>query len=282
MADERFQLLWSHLQPGGFAQQASCGACNDSGSYRRCGCLASAPTASAGESLAAPGKFGLEGAEDLGGGCSAYLNPGPKLDGKWGYNNAGIVVGEGSSLVVDTLFDLPNTRQMLAAFDDQTRANEITALFNTHDNGDHTFGNQLVGGPDHPSVDIIASTACAAAFEPAGEPAGLARMMRAAKAGRGGPGLKFMHEAMGQFFDFEGVVSTPPTVTFDGSHTVQLDDEVKVELIEYGPAHTDGDAVAWVPHAKVLYAGDLLFVGGTPIVWKGPYANCECPQRLGR
>ena len=90
---------------------------------------------------------------------------------------------------------------------------------------------------------------------------------------RGGIGLKFMHDSMGQFFDFEGVVSTPPTVTFNGSKTISLGEDVSVELIELGPAHTAGDAVAWVPHSRTLYAGDLLFIGGTPIVWAGPYKN---------
>ena len=33
---------------------------------------------------------------------------------------------------------------------------------------------------------------------------------------------------------------------------------------------TAGDVVAWVPDERVLFAGDLLFVGGTPIMWAGP------------
>jgi len=251
---QRFQRLSQHLgSPSGAdeqepssqqeqqqqQQQQQCVSCSRS---VRCGCCVSAigaaSAASAGESLAAPGAFGRTGCDDLGGGSYAYLNPGPKLDGKWGYNNAGLVVGERSSLLIDTLFDLPSTRQMLGEFDEQTRSRPITSLFNTHANGDHTFGNQLVGGPDHPDVDIIATSGCASEFEPAGQPTGLARMMAAAKAGRGGEGLQFMHDAMGQYFDFEGVLSTPPTVTFEGSHSVKLDDEVTVQLIELGPAHT--------------------------------------------
>ena len=131
----------------------------------------------------------------------------------------GLVVGEESSLLVDTLFDLPSTRQMLGLFDEQTpvRQKKIGTLFNTHANGDHTFGNQLVGGPEHPDVDIVATSACASEFEPVGQPTGLAKMMAAAKEGRGGEGLQFMHDVMGQFFDFDGVVSTPPNVTFDGA-----------------------------------------------------------------
>ena len=39
----------------------------------------------------------------------AYLQP----DGSWGWSNAGLVVGEHGSLLVDTLFDLKLTRTML-------------------------------------------------------------------------------------------------------------------------------------------------------------------------
>jgi len=43
-----------------------------------------------------------KGLHELGDGCYAYLQP----DGSWGWSNAGLVVGDGASLLVDTLFDL--------------------------------------------------------------------------------------------------------------------------------------------------------------------------------
>jgi glyoxylase-like metal-dependent hydrolase (beta-lactamase superfamily II) len=46
-----------------------------------------------------------------------------------------------------------------------------------------------------------------------------------------------------------------------------------IELIEVGPAHTEGDVIAWVPDAKAVFTGDILFIGGTPIVWAGPLQN---------
>src|SRR6185312_8100332 len=73
-------------------------------------------------------------------------------------------------------------------------------------------------------------------------------------------------------FDFEGITVTPPTRTFHG----QLDLTVghrRVELLEVGPAHTDGDAIVHVPDAGVVFTGDILFIGGTPVVWAGPFAN---------
>ena len=73
-------------------------------------------------------------------------------------------------------------------------------------------------------------------------------------------------------FDFDGIEFELPTRTFDG----RLDIEVggrSVELIEVGPAHTDGDVIVHVPDASTVYTGDILFIGGQPIVWAGPLAN---------
>src|SRR5262249_12969757 len=82
--------------------------------------------------------------------------------------------------------------------------------------------------------------------------------------------------------DFDGIESTLPTRTFDG----RLDLEVggrTIELIEVGPAHTAGDVLAYVPDAKTIYTGDILFIGGTPIVWAGPLSNwiAACDLMLG-
>ena len=84
-----------------------------------------------------------KGLHEIGNGLHAYLVP----DGSWGWSNAGLVSDGGQTLLVDTLFDLPLTREMLAAMRDAVpAAKRIGALVNTHGNGDHTFGNQLVEG----------------------------------------------------------------------------------------------------------------------------------------
>jgi hypothetical protein len=50
-----------------------------------------------------------KGLHDLGNGCYAWLQP----DGSWGYSNAGLIVDGNETLLVDTLFDLKLTREML-------------------------------------------------------------------------------------------------------------------------------------------------------------------------
>ena len=89
---------------------------------------------------------------EVGDGCLAYLQG----DGGWGCSNAGLVVGDGASLLVDTLFDLHITQRMLDAFADHTRSAPIGTVVNTHANGDHCYGNELVT-----DAVIVASTATA-------------------------------------------------------------------------------------------------------------------------
>ena len=82
-----------------------------------------------------------KGLHDLGGGCFGYLQP----DGGWGWSNAGLVVDGEENLLIDTLFDLKLTQEMLDNMRDKVpSAQKIKMLVNTHANGDHTFGNQLI------------------------------------------------------------------------------------------------------------------------------------------
>jgi cyclase len=64
------------------------------------------------------------------------------------------------------------------------------------------------------------------------------------------------------------IVLRPPSVTFADRLTLWVDD-LRMEAISTGPAHTTSDAVLWVPERKVLFSGDLVFNGGTPFVLMG-------------
>jgi glyoxylase-like metal-dependent hydrolase (beta-lactamase superfamily II) len=181
-----------------------------------------------------------------------------------------LIVGDGTSLLVDTLFDLALTKEMLDAFAGRTDAAPIETVVNTHANGDHCYGNELVAG-----AEIIASTACA---EEMGEVA--PAMLAGLNSAPGDVGELF-RSFFGDF-TFDGITLTPPTRTFDGRLTVDVGGR-DVELIEVGPAHTKGDVIVHVPDAKAVFTGDILFIGGTPIVWAGPLANwvAACDLMLG-
>jgi len=97
-------------------------------------------------SLAKPGFAYRKGLTDLGNGTFAYLQP----DGSWGWSNAGLITDGDQSLLVDTLFDLHLTREMLASMRDAApkAAAQIGTLVNTHHNGDHCYGNECVHGAE--------------------------------------------------------------------------------------------------------------------------------------
>ena len=203
---------------------------------------------------------GTQGLRELGDGCFAYL----QRNGGWGWSNAGLIVGDGRSLLVDTLFDLDLTATMLDAMSVATATAPVDTVVNTHANGDHCYGNAEVTRR-HPDVDIVASTATA--NEMSEVPPSLLAALNQAPGEVGELFRSFFGE-----FNFDGIDLVPPTRTFDG----RLDLDVggrKVELFEVGPAHTAGDTIVHVPDTRTVYTGDILFIGGTPIVWAGPLSN---------
>ena len=200
--------------------------------------------------------------------CHVWLEP----DGGWGYSNSGLVVGKGRSLLIDTLFDPPMTENMVAHMRDLLEGHPITTLFNTHSDGDHWFGNQIVAG-----IEIVASAASATEMQAKG-PGSIDRLRRLP-----GETGDFAREAFGPF-EWDDVTPTYPTTTFDRELTLDVGG-IEVQLLNLGPAHTGGDAIAWVPGSKTLFTGDLLFNGGTPIVWAGPVEGwvraCDAMEELG-
>jgi cyclase len=202
-----------------------------------------------------------KGLHDLGNNTWAWLQP----DGGWGLSNAGLIVDGDQTLMVDTLFDLAHTREMLAAYQGVApAAKNIGVLVNTHSNGDHTFGNQLVKG-----ARIIASRACAeemAARRPEERTQAMREWQKHGEAGAAWHGL------YSGKFDFEGLVYTPPTETFESEMSLNVGSKA-VRLVNVGPAHTGGDILAYVPGDRTVFTGDILFIGGHPLAWVGPIKN---------
>jgi len=209
------------------------------------------------------------GVVDFGNGSFSYMQP----DGGWGFSNAGLVTDSGEALLIDTMFDTAHTRAMLDGFARSSDA-KIQTLFNTHHNGDHCYGNGCVEG-----AEILATFGAAEAMKHE-TPNGLAQFMKAAPS-LGLTGEYLLH-CFGDF-DFDATSFKPPDTTFSG-HMSRMVGAKRIDLIEVGPAHTGGDAIAYVSADRVVFTGDILFIGGHPIVWAGPIANwiraCEEIQSM--
>lgn len=216
------------------------------------------------------------GLHEVGDGVHAWFQP----NGGWGEVNAVLVVGDGESLLVDSLWTPALAREMLDAIEPLTAAAPIRRLVNTHVDGDHWWGNQEVAARAGDGLEIVATEATA---DEMGDitPQTMGLLRRGGQAlGAAGqvplpvPG-RATARAMGAFFesmigrfDFGEVELTPATRTFTG--TLELDvGGRRVELIEVGPAHASGDLIVNVPDARVVAAGDVLFAGVTPIMWAG-------------
>jgi len=133
----------------------------------------------------------------------AYLQP----DGSWGWSNAGLISDGNSAMLVDTLYDLALTREMLDIMAQKVKAAaHIETLVLTHANGDHVFGNELVKG-----AEIIASRACAEEM-PETPPQLMADMLKAA------PTMGELGEYFSRCFSafhFDNITLTLPTKTFE-------------------------------------------------------------------
>jgi cyclase len=223
------------------------------------------------------------GLADVGSGVHPWLQP----NGGLGESNAALVVADGASLLVDTLWGPRLTRRMLSAMAPLTERAPIRTLVNTHSDGDHWWGNQEVSG-----AEIIATDAALAVMEEE-SPAEMKRFEALAGALRRAGSLPVPYPRRGDVaafgayagtalapFEFDGIRLAPPTRTFSGELELEVGGR-EVRLLEVGPAHTPGDLIVWVPDAKVVIAADILFIGVTPIMWAGPVEGwLEALQRL--
>ena len=56
-----------------------------------------------------------------------------------------------------------------------------------------------------------------------------------------------------------------PNETFSQQLSLYLG-ETEIQLLYFGPAHTNGDAVIFIPSEKLAIVGDLVFVGRDPLI----------------
>jgi cyclase len=202
----------------------------------------------------------VEGLQEVGSGLYAYLQP----DGGWGWSNSGLVVDGDETLLVDTLFDLALTERMLQAMSRAVpAAARIGTLVNTHANGDHCYGNQLLAG-----ARIVSSERTAAEMTELPPAAMAALVEQAPKIGRLG---EFFLECFGAF-DFAGIELALPEHTFSGELSLRVGGR-ELRLIEVGPAHTRGDTLVHAVADRVLFSGDIIFSQAHPIAWAGPVSN---------
>lgn len=158
----------------------------------------------------------------------------------WFDVNVTLVGGADGLVVVDTHASARAAEEVVA---DVRRlgAGDVTAVVNTHEHFDHTFGNATLRTA-YGAVPIHAHEVAAEQTVPAGE-----RIKALYDEDPDDP-----HRA-----EVQETVVLPADRTFSSALALDLGDRL-VELVHPGRGHTAGDLVVRVPDADVLLAGDLV------------------------
>ncbi len=176
-----------------------------------------------------------------------------------GYSNSGFV-NRGGGLVVDTFWDLPRTRRMIELYG-SVSSQAPRRVVNTHHNGDHCWGNQLLR-----DAEIIGHRLCAEAMQKDLRPEGLRALLESLDLD---PDLRALAEDL-RAFDFSGIEVTPPTTLIEDRLDLDLEG-IDVQILYVGPAHTAGDVIVWLPEQRIVFGGDVLWSRCTPIGWEGTF-----------
>jgi glyoxylase-like metal-dependent hydrolase (beta-lactamase superfamily II) len=180
--------------------------------------------------------------------------------------NSGLI-NLGGGVVIDTQSDLSHARQMIELFGKVWRGMPKRVI-NTHEDGDHVWGNQLFEG-----AEIIAHRTVKELMPHVADPRETQQLLKGADHFFSRMLLKALHPGARQLqqdFDFDGIKLVLPTTVFEERHVLNLDG-TEVHLIYVGPCHQIGDTIIHVPKERVVFAGDVIFRQCTPMGWNGTY-----------
>lgn len=166
--------------------------------------------------------------------------------------NAGIVKTDEGAIVIDT--DVRTVDRLFVTLPQITNK-PVKFLINSHHAFDHTSANCVFA---QKGVTIIGSERCREELIRYGEHNFKRWSDRE-------PYIK-------KILEEKAITVALPHITFD--HELKLDlGEETLELYYFGHAHTPGDIVIYLPKDRVLFAGDLLWIGFFPNVREANVPN---------
>lgn len=183
-----------------------------------------------------------------------------------GHCNNGWVIFEDYVLVIDANFPsgaleiLPKIR----ALTDKP----VRFAFDTHHHGDHAYANQV----------WVENGATPVAHT------GVVEEMKKHETGYYGGAPGRWEEEAKKRADLRASKLKPPSLLFP-RELIFDDNKRRVELRHLGVAHTNGDALAWLPQEKILFTGDVCVNGAYNFVGDGNVerwiATLDAAKQLG-
>lgn len=149
--------------------------------------------------------------------------------------NAGLIIGEKGFFLIDAKMTPQSAREMMAAIAKITQL-PLQAVILTHSDGDHVNG--LPGLPE--GVTVIAH--------------------------------ENTYQEMKQAITEGPVLSYLPWITYQQELLIRSG-KTALHLLYFGPGHTSGDSVIYLPEEKVAFLGDLIFIGREPLIHRQKGGN---------
>ncbi|MGQ9470670.1 MAG: MBL fold metallo-hydrolase [Candidatus Aminicenantales bacterium] len=149
--------------------------------------------------------------------------------------NTGFIIGQNGVIIVDAKMTPESAQEMMAAV---ARVSSLPwqAVVLTHSDGDHVNG--LVGFPERLPVIAHENT----------------------------------YQEMKQAMSEGALLNYLPSITYRQEMTLRSGNTI-IQLLHFGPGHTSGDTVVYIPEAKVAFLGDLVFVGRDPLIHRQKGGN---------
>ncbi len=152
-------------------------------------------------------------------------------------SNSGVVLTNHGVVIVDTGGSWEVGKRLVAEIRSLTSA-PVTAVFNTHIHGDHWLGNRAISA-SYPEARFYAHSRAIERLQ-AGEDREWARIISEMTGSNPGQDLPLV-----------------PAHALNGDEVLELNGTV-FRTHHTGHAHTDHDILIEVPHAKALFAGDVI------------------------
>jgi len=160
-----------------------------------------------------------------------------------GLTNAGIIVGDDSVLIIDSLRVPSFARDLIKDVKDITDK-PIKFVIDTHSHWDHSWGNE-----EFPDATIIGHKNC------------YAEMIDVEWNEQWRKKVTSSNDPWSEEGNIVNI--TPPNMTFETSMQLYFGGR-ELDLKYFGKAHTSGDIYIHLPNEKIVFTGDVAQDGGVP------------------
>jgi cyclase len=189
-------------------------------------------------------------------------------------SNSGIVVLDSGVLVFDTHFT-PEAGDALLEKIKAVTPRPVRYVVNSHFHSDHTHGNQsfaaarlIIAGTnarrDMLQKDLATLNQMQVLAQ--GQVEQLSKEIRQEQDARAQEALRAqLNQRLAFMRRMSALKILVPGMTIDDGLSL-MDGSSEVDLITFGPGHTDGDMILYLPQEKIAFLGDLFFNDALPNV----------------